>query len=87
MEYFVFAIRCHYIFLGFYLSPEYINHLFKALNNELLKNSNYSMDKMVKEFQTKGGINAELLMRTKKSGIFKNLNKGFDKIYNRVKKS
>jgi hypothetical protein len=45
------------------------------------------MDKMVKEFQTKGGINAELLMRTKKSGIFKNLNKGFDKIYNRVKKS
>ena len=68
-------------------SKEYINHLFKALNNELLKNSNYSMDKMVKEFQTKGGINAELLMRTKKSGIFKNLNKGFDKIYNRVKKS
>jgi hypothetical protein len=40
---------------------------------------------MVKEFQTKGGINEELLMRVKKSGIFKNLNKGFDKIYNRIK--
>jgi pyrroline-5-carboxylate reductase len=66
-------------------SREYINYLFIALNNELLKNSNYSMDKMVKEFQTKGGINAELLTRSKKSGIFKNLNKGFDKIYNRVK--
>ena len=66
-------------------SKEYINHLFIALNNELLKNSNYSMDKMVKEFQTKGGINAELLTRAKKSGIFKNLNKGLDKIYNRVK--
>ena len=66
-------------------SREYINHLFSALNNELLKNSNYSMDKMVKEFQTKGGINEELLMRAKKSGVFKNLNKGFDKIYNRVK--
>ena len=68
-------------------SREYINHLFKALNNELLKNSNYSIDKMVKEFQTKGGINEELLMRVKKSGIFKNLDKGFNKIYNRVKKS
>ncbi len=45
------------------------------------------MDKLIKDFQTKGGINAELLMRTKKSGIFKNLNKGLDKIYNRVKKS
>ena len=66
-------------------SREYINHLFSALNNELLKNSNYSMDKMIKEFQTKGGINEELLMRAKKSGVFKNLNKGFDKIYNRVK--
>jgi len=68
-------------------SKEYINHLFKALNNELLKNSNYSIDKMVKEFQTKGGINEELLVRVKKSGIFKNLDKGFNKIYNRVKKS
>jgi pyrroline-5-carboxylate reductase len=68
-------------------SKEYINHLFKALNNELLKNSNYSIDKIIKEFQTKGGINEELLKRVKKSGIFKNLNKGFNKIYNRVKKS
>jgi pyrroline-5-carboxylate reductase len=68
-------------------SKEYINHLFMALNNELLKNTNYSLDSMIKEFQTKGGINAELLMRTKKSGIFKNLDKGFNKIYNRIKKS
>ena len=68
-------------------SKEYINHLFKALNNELLKNSHYSTDKMIKEFQTKGGINAELLKRLKKSGIFKNLNNSFDKIYNRIKKS
>ena len=68
-------------------SKEYINHLFKALNNELLKNSNYSIDKIIKEFQTKGGINEELLKRVKKSGIFKNLNNGFDKIYNRIKKS
>ena len=68
-------------------SKEYINHLFKALNNELLKNSHYSTDKMIKEFQTKGGINAELLKRLKKFGIFKNLNNGFDKIYNRIKKS
>jgi pyrroline-5-carboxylate reductase len=66
-------------------SKEYINHLFKALNNELLKNSNYSIDKMVKEFQTKGGINEELLIRAKKSQIFKNLSEGFDKIYSRVK--
>ena len=68
-------------------SKKYINHLFKALNNELLQNTNYSLDSMIKEFQTKGGINAELLMRTKKSGIFKNLDKGFNKIYNRIKKS
>ena len=68
-------------------SKEYINHLFKALNNELLKNSNYSIDKIIKEFQTKDGINEELLKRVKKSGIFKNLDKGFNKIYNRVKKS
>ena len=68
-------------------SKEYINHLFKALNNELLKNTNYSLDTMIKEFQTKGGINADLLSRTKKSGIFKNLDKGFNKIYNRIKKS
>ena len=66
-------------------SMEYLIHLFKALNNETMKNSNYSMDKMIKEFQTKGGINEELLNKAKKSGVFKNLNKGFDKIYNRVK--
>ena len=66
-------------------SMEYLIHLFKALNNETIKNSNYSMDKMIKEFQTKGGINEELLNKAKKSGVFKNLNKGFDKIYNRVK--
>ena len=68
-------------------SKKYINHLFKALNNELLKNNNYSLDSMIKEFQTKGGINADLLSRTKKSRIFKNLDKGFNKIYNRIKKS
>jgi pyrroline-5-carboxylate reductase len=66
-------------------SMEYLSHLFKALNNETIKNSNSSMDKMIKEFQTKGGINEELLNRAKKSGVFKNLNKGFEKIYNRVK--
>jgi len=66
-------------------SMEYLSHLFIALNNETIKNSNYSMDKMIKEFQTKGGINEELLNKAKKSGVFKNLNKGFDKIYNRVK--
>ena len=66
-------------------SMEYLIHLFKALNNEIIKNSNFSMDKMIKEFQTKGGINEELLNKAKKSGVFKNLNKGFDKIYNRVK--
>jgi pyrroline-5-carboxylate reductase len=66
-------------------SMEYLSHLFKALNNETVKNPNYSMDKMIKEFQTKGGINEELLNRVKKSGVFKNLNKGFEKIYNRVK--
>ncbi len=66
-------------------SMEYLSHLFKALNNETIRNSNYSMDKMIKEFQTKGGINEELLNKAKKSGVFKNLNKGFDKIYNRVK--
>ena len=68
-------------------SKEYINHLFRGLNNELLKNTNYSLDTIIKEFQTKGGINADLLSRTKKSGIFKNLDKGFNKIYNRIKKS
>jgi pyrroline-5-carboxylate reductase len=66
-------------------SMEYLIHLFKALNNETMKNSNYSMDKMIKQFQTKGGINEELLNKAKRSGVFKNLNKGFDKIYNRVK--
>jgi pyrroline-5-carboxylate reductase len=66
-------------------SMEYLSHLFKALNNETVKNPNYSMDKMIKEFQTKGGINEELLNKVKKSGVFKNLNKGFEKIYNRVK--
>ncbi|MSP05940.1 MAG: hypothetical protein EXR13_00005 [Candidatus Fonsibacter sp.] len=66
-------------------SMEYLNHLFKALNNVTIKNPNSSMDKVIKEFQTKDGINEELLSRTKKSGVFKNLNKGFDKIYNRVK--
>jgi hypothetical protein len=40
---------------------------------------------MVKEFQTKGGINEELLIRAKKSQIFKNLSESFDKIYSRVK--
>jgi pyrroline-5-carboxylate reductase len=68
-------------------SMEYLSHLFKALNNETIKNSNSSMDKMIKEFQTKGGINEELLNRVKKSGVFKNLDKGFEKIYNRVRKS
>ena len=68
-------------------SMEYLNHLFKALNNETIKNPNYSMDKMIKEFQTKGGVNEELLIKAKKSGVFKNLDKGLEKIYNRIRKS
>ena len=68
-------------------SMEYLTHLFTALNNEIKKNPKTSINKMIKEFQTKNGINEELLNRAKKSGIFKNLNKGFEKIYNRVKKS
>jgi hypothetical protein len=42
---------------------------------------------MIKEFQTKDGINEELLNRATKSGVFKNLNKGLEKIYNRIRKS
>lgn len=68
-------------------SIEYLNHLFKALNNEISKNSNSSIDKIIKEFQTKGGINEELLIKAKNLGVFRSLNNGFEKIYNRVRKA
>jgi pyrroline-5-carboxylate reductase len=68
-------------------SKKYLINLLKGLNHELLVNSKLNNDKLVKDFQTKGGINQELLLRVKKFGVFKNLNKGFEKIYFRVKKN
>jgi hypothetical protein len=61
--------------------------LFKGLNHELSVNYKPNNDKLIKDFQTKGGINEELLLRVKKLGVFKNLNKSFEKIYFRIKKN
>ncbi len=69
------------------ISKKYLSNLFKGLNHELLVNLKQSNDKLVKDFQTKDGINEELLLRVKRLGVFKNLNKSFEKIYNRIKKN
>ena len=67
------------------ISKDYLNNLFAALVFENYKNKNSGTSKMLAEFQTKAGINEEFINRAKKARIFKNLNKGFDKIYNRIK--
>jgi hypothetical protein len=61
--------------------------LFKGLNHELLVNLKLSNDKLIKDFQTKDGINEELLLNVKRLSVFKNLNKSFEKIYRRIKKN
>jgi pyrroline-5-carboxylate reductase len=68
-------------------SIKYLSNLFKGLNHEISANSKLNNDKLVKDFQTKGGINEELLLSVKKLGVFKNLNKSFEKIYFRIKKN
>jgi pyrroline-5-carboxylate reductase len=69
------------------ISKKYLSHLFKGLNHELLVNLKLSNDKLIKDFQTKGGINEELLLNVKRLSVFKNLNKSFEKIYRRIKKN
>ena len=69
------------------ISKKYLSHLFKGLNHELLVNLKLSNDKLIKDFQTKDGINEELLLNVKRLSVFKNLNKSFEKIYNRIKKN
>jgi hypothetical protein len=61
--------------------------LFKGLNHELLVNLKLSNDKLIKDFQTKDGINEELLLNVIRLSVFKNLNKSFEKIYRRIKKN
>ncbi len=68
-------------------SIKYLNNLFKGLNHELSVNYKLNNNKLIRDFQTKGGINQELLLRVKKFGVFKNLNKSFEKIYFRIKKN
>lgn len=68
-------------------SIKYLSNLFKGLNHELSVNYKPNNVKLIKDFQTKGGINEELLLRVKKLGVFKNLNKSFEKIYFRIKKN
>ncbi len=69
------------------ISKKYLSHLFKGLNHELLVNLKLSNDKLIKDFQTKDGINEELLLSVKRLSVFKNLNKSFEKIYRRIKKN
>ena len=52
-----------------------------------INNQNFDLNKSIKELQTKGGINEELLKRLTKDKMFSSINKNLNNIYLRLKKA
>ena len=55
--------------------------------NELIKNEQYKIKKVVSHVQTKKGINQQLLNALSKKNLYKQLNLQLKKIYKRIKKA
>lgn len=67
-------------------SKKYLNTFLTGMLFQLNNNS-FNFDKIIKDLQTKGGINEELLKRLQKDKFFTNLQKNLNKIYFRLKKA
>ena len=63
-----------------------ITSLVFGLSHTLLL-SKQNTRKLVKEYQTKKGINEELLLRLKKDKVFDKINKNLNTIFARIKKA
>lgn len=65
---------------------KYLNTFLTGMLFEI-NNQNFDLDKSIKELQTKGGINEELLKRLTKDKMFSSINKNLNNIYLRLKKA
>ena len=70
-----------------YQSQEYVATLYDALSTLALKNSKKPFDSLVRESQTQGGLNWQVLRDLKRLNYFKDIEKSLNKLILRLKKS
>lgn len=65
---------------------KYLSKLFESLSKETLNNRSVNLAKFVKSFQTKGGINEQLLTKLRGFKFFNKLQNSLNTVYSRIKK-
>jgi len=65
---------------------KYLGNLFHSLSRETLNNHHNNLTSLIKSFQTKGGINQQLLVQLKRQKFFNKLQNSLNIVYRRIKK-
>jgi len=68
------------------IGRKYLSYLFQSLSKETLNNLHNNLTSLIKSFQTKGGINEQLLVQLKRHKFFNKLQKSLNIVYRRIKK-
>jgi len=67
-------------------TQKYITSLFSALSEDAVVNSKENLNHLVKDSQTKKGLNEQGLREMKKKGVYRSIKKTLDIIYRRLDK-
>ena len=67
-------------------TQKYITSLFSALSEDAVVNSKENLNHLVKDSQTKKGLNEQGLREMKKKGVYRSIEKTLDIIYRRLDK-
>jgi len=65
---------------------KYLSNLFQSLSKGALNNHHNNLTSLIKSFQTKGGINEQLLVQLKRQKFFNKLQNSLNIVYRRIKK-
>jgi len=68
------------------IGRKYLSNLFQSLSKETLNNHHNNLTSLIKSFQTKGGINEQLLVQLKRQKFFNKLQNSLNIVYRRIKK-
>jgi len=68
------------------IGRKYLSNLFQSLSKETLNNHHNNLTSLIKSFQTKGGINEQLLVQLKRQKFFNKLQNSLNIVYGRIKK-
>jgi len=68
------------------IGRKYLSNLFQSLSKETLNNHHNNLTSLIKSFQTKGGINEQLLVQLKRQKFFNKLQNSLNIVYRQIKK-